>query len=188
MAWMFASIHIVLTGMIIGQAAQGIYGWVGIPGFIATELAVLVTAMALSFAWIGDTVSVEETNQVFTMYTSLFLDAVLITELLKLFVNAEKGISEILKLILKVSGSLAIMTAIEGADGGVFFLPRKNVDPILKGMFWAQLAWVVLNSIAAVTSKQIEGLNSGYYFAAGIFAILYLLTGGKFQLFKSLGE
>lgn len=104
MAWMFASIHVAITGMMIGQASQGIYGWAGIPGFIGAEIAVLVTAIALSSALIGDGISVEEANQVFAMYASLFLDAVLITELLKLFVNAEKGIPEILKLILKVSG------------------------------------------------------------------------------------
>ncbi|RMG21363.1 MAG: hypothetical protein D6732_27380 [Methanobacteriota archaeon] len=87
-----------------------------------------------------------------------------------------------------VIGSSALLVILEGVDGGVFFLPPKHFDSLLKGMFWTQLAWVVLNSIAAVTSKQIEGLSIAYFYAAGFFAILYLLTGGRFQFFKHLGE
>ncbi|RMG26397.1 MAG: hypothetical protein D6732_21295, partial [Methanobacteriota archaeon] len=130
MAWMFASIHVAITGMMIGQASQGIYGWLGLPGFIGAEIAVLVTAIALSSALIGDSISVEEANQVFAMYASLFLDAVLISEFLALLTG-----SGTLKK-LKSLGTIAFLVAIEGADGGVFFLPQKDYDPFLKGMFW----------------------------------------------------
>ncbi|RMG21364.1 MAG: hypothetical protein D6732_27385 [Methanobacteriota archaeon] len=99
MTWMFASIHVALSGMIIAQAAQGIYEWLGLPGFIAATMAVLFFGMTMASTLIEESISVEEVNQVFAMYTSLFMDALLIANLFKLIGDAKKGVHGIGKLV-----------------------------------------------------------------------------------------
>ncbi len=177
MTMVFSLIHVALTGTIIAESAQGIYGWVGYAGFFAMTTAYLVMMIGIMAALFGqmNMIFVEEANQIFAMYTAILLNAVLITELFKLFTGS---------INLR---NLITMFLIQGITGGVFFLPQEGLDPVLQGMFWMQMAWVVLVAISAVNSGQIEGLNGAYWLAAGVFAILYLLTGGKFKLFKQLG-
>ncbi len=183
MTMMFSLIHVALTGTVIGLSAQGIYGWAGYAGFFGVGYAYLFMIMWIMVALVEQNkISAEKVNQVFVMFTAILLNAVLITELFKLFTGFKK-IPDILKII----GKSMLIVAIQGITGGVFFLPQEGLDPVLQGMFWMQMAWVVLVAISAVNSGQIEGLNGAYWLTAGVFAILYLLTGGKFKLFKQLG-